>query len=595
MVATLYREDVHSLSQQLQSLFRDIPVAVRCVFKDGRLLVLGQHQPGVAFDSWQLLHLLETTIQTIHRGGPRQVRLYLCVTGQTHPYAQHHFVTRPPVPPPNPNLYGTERPAFQETWIPEDEELGSLIHELGLPAFRPAAKPPSNPTNTAAKSLVRLPISLQIPSLSWPQAWPKEWPKASRQQALTLGVTAIGLAGGAYGLSQPCVVGTCPQMATAQELGQQTEQIVATAQTPQDLEAARQSLKQATTLLETIPLWSPRHSPAQTLRQDYQTQITTLEQASTATSTANQALQKLQASAPTLSEWQELRSLWQQSIQQLEAIADQEPVSSFAQRRLASYRTYLSLVEEQLRLEKAAQRHLAQAREAARLAEVRRQKAQSLADWQQVRATWRAAIDRLGQISPDRGALAEAQELSALYQTELTRTLARVNQEKLAAQLFSQANQQVLKAQEAEQSANWSQATTAWGQAIQAIQQVPSGTSYQLQAESLTSAYSKAQAQAQQQLQVVQQIQTEVGKACTGQLRICNALSVDKAIKIQLDSAYVQAIESAKASGNHDLQAIVADHQLTLRQSLEQLASRFRMPVEVYDTANSLLDRHLPQ
>jgi hypothetical protein len=70
---------------------------------------------------------------------------------------------------------------------------------------------------------------------------------------------------------------------------------------------------------------------------------------------------------------------------------------------------------------------------------------------------------------------------------------------------------------------------------------------------------------------------------------------VNGAIQVRLSSVYVQAIAAARTSGNANLQNTFYQHQLLLKQNLESLATKYHLPVEVYDPSNALLARHLPQ
>ncbi len=583
MQSTACREDLYTLGQQLQSLFGEIPLGIHCSLRNGKLIVLGQHHPEAPLEPTQTLNALERTIQACYRGLPRQVRLYLRVIGQTEPYAQHRFVTLPPVPPPNPALWAEADQSSRQPWVPEDEELGDLMQELITPT---------------SQAIVHHPTPAPEMTLQEPVAGPQATftggeSVAKTRVALALGVAALGIAGGTYGLTRPCVLGACQEIQDGQTFRQQSNQNLQTARTSQDLKNIRQQLQQTIAKLEPIPLWSMRHGEAQTLLQENREKLAVLDQVIPLEETAAATLQKSQQPNVDLN-WQALRQTWKQTIYQLSQVPAQGPLSPYIQRKLEDARTQLSRVEQQIQLEKQAQIPLIQAREAIKLAEVRREKARTLADWQLLKATWQMAVNRLGEIPAGTAAAREASKLLPTSQGELAKTLAQLNEEQTAARLFDQANQAAVQAQAAEQSADWAGAIAQWNTAIASVKQTPGRTSYQSQATALLTSYNKALAQAQSRLQTLRQIQAELDKVCTGQLKLCNAMEVGSAIKVQLDTAYVQAIEAARASGNHDLQAIVADHQLTLKHSLERLSASFRLPIEVYDPANTLLDRHVP-
>ena len=220
--------------------------------------------------------------------------------------------------------------------------------------------------------------------------------------------------------------------------------------------------------------------------------------------------------------------------------------------------------------------------------------AQSLENWQFARVTWIVAVERLASVPNDTTAGIEAQRLMGGYQTSLDVVSYRVQREQSAVRILEQAEQRAQVAEASEQRLDWRQAVHDWDSAIAYAQQVESGTHYQLKAEELVSDYTHSLSHAQESLHTSERIEIELEKTCIGEIRICNLLSVGQTIKVRLDNDYVDAINAARNSGNEQLQAVITDHQLILRRTLEQIARDYQLSVEVYDDQNMLLERHLP-
>ena len=599
MQTTVYQPDLQTLGQQLQLLFAEMPLGIRCVFKDDSLIVFGQHQSDLSLEPKQVLQSLERKIQSLQIGFTRRVQLYLQKVGQQEPYAQRQFIIQPPPPPPNPRLCSEiENSATdKKAWVPADEELSDLMYQLVAVPQAPEASSALTEVATESSALGTFtPASLVLLQSAIERVEPvllnSIW--RDRQAMAMLGVAMLGCTAGVYGMTRPCVLGNCTELQTARSLSPQITQTLQQANTSQDLQAAQQQIGKAVAMLETIPLWSLRHSEAQTLLKDYRQQNEQVEQITGVEDLATIAFQKSQKAPLPVAEWKSVQTLLQSAIRQLDQPSTNVALMPFVQRQLARYRTKLADAEQQMQQEQQAQQTLNTAQEAVKLAKAREGVAQTPANWQLVRASWQAVLDRLQQVPLGTNAAKEALPLLEAYRAKLGQIDQRILKERSTAQILEQANQQALKAQEFEQNSNWQQAVENWNQAIASVRKVPVGSAYQPAAESLATTYTNSLSQAEQKLQSTQQIQTEVDKLCVGQMRVCNFLSVDTVIKVQLAPTYVGAINTAREMGDSNLQAIVADHQLTLRTALEKLATQLRLPVEVYDPENTLLDRHMP-
>ncbi|MGB3492683.1 MAG: hypothetical protein WBA57_08135 [Elainellaceae cyanobacterium] len=415
------------------------------------------------------------------------------------------------------------------------------------------------------------------------------------RRAIAVGVTVMGVTGALYTLTRPCVVGACPQIGSAQELGDKSSKMLQQAEAWKDLERAGTYLNQAVETLEPIPMWSGYASEAKALLGAYGADLLMVETLLDVEDIANTASQTSQDPLYSLADWESVRSLWQQAISQLEAVPSDSPMYAFAREQLRTYRQRIAWVNQQIALEENAKESLNKAKQAAQLAEARQGSAQSLEHWQFARVTWIVALDRLQLVPQDTLAFLEAEPLTQSYQTALDAVTRRVEREQDAQTFLTQAEEQAAMARAAEQRLNWQQAVSDWTEAIASVENIEDGTSPHPEAEDLRTTYNQALSNANEKLLITERIQIELEKTCIGEIRICNLLSVDEVIKIRLDNSYVSAIEAARSSGNNSIQAVVTDHQLILRRALEAIANEYDLPVEVYNPENTMLERHSPR
>lgn len=495
-------------------------------------------------------------------------------------------------------LYASESTEFAFV-LNDDAKVNTAIYGSEFDELAPASssldspeRSPSKQTSERMRQLSQIviqPVRSQVDSISRsPLA------QIDGRKAIAVGVTAIGMTGAVYTLTRPCVIGACPQIGTAQELGEKSSEMMQQAESWQDLERASTYLDQAVETLEPIPMWSGYASEARSLLTAYSAEWLMVEALLDVEEVANVASRTSQEPLYSLTDWERVRSLWQQAISQLSDIPSDSDLYAFSREQLRNYRQRMAWVEQQISLEENARASLDKAKQAAQLAEARQGSAQSLENWQFARVTWIVALDRLQLVPEDTLAFLETEPLTKSYQTSLDAVTRRVERERVAQQLLTQAEQQARIAQVAERRLDWQQAVSDWTKAIAAVEEIEDGTSHHPKAEDLQETYRQSLSTAKEKLLISERIQMELEKTCIGEIRICNLLSVGAVVKVGLDDGYVRAIDAARSSGNNSIQAVVTDHQLILRRALEFIANEYDLPVEVYNPENTLLERHSP-
>ncbi|MBD1913601.1 MULTISPECIES: hypothetical protein [unclassified Leptolyngbya] len=397
MDATITEAELRSLGNHLETLLqeRNIPVGIRCGFQDGRLIIVGFHPPEVILEPVQVLQSLQNLVASFRLAFTRRVRLYLRVLGRPLPYARCHF------------LVDDQREFVVPEELTEPVQITAWLEDIAADKATPFSE------DLQPRGALLAP---EIHVVDWEVVHNRgNWAWVNGIEN-SLAVTAVmGMALSGYLVSQPCVGGACPQLQTAQTLGQEFQQRLAVAQNYDDLKEAQDYLTGAVSLLETIPPWSGRSPEARTLSANYREQTKQLEQAMAAARLAITAWDKSENFINQLESWATIQLLWQDTIDKLEAIPPDSPLYAFAERKLELYRPKLALAKEQRALEAVGQEELFIARQEIQQAQNKHAKAVTATDWEKVWTIWDTAINRLHQISPETQAGLEARRLLAAY------------------------------------------------------------------------------------------------------------------------------------------------------------------------------------
>lgn len=419
-----------------------------------------------------------------------------------------------------------------------------------------------SPEKNATYSLQELTVATRTGEKAPPPANRTWLPKMVLSAGLSLATLTI-----IYGLTRPCVLGTCPEMAQAKQLAQQSLADLAT--------TSPQPLVESIQILQSIPLWSRYRAEVDTLRQRYQVRLNEVE----IVLAAHQSAAKATKVDPSLSAATVIQ-FWQEAIAHLQKIPRTSEFYPDVQSQIQEYQSRLT--DEQ-----AAHQSLKAAQEAARIAQTREQEAHSLSDWQLVEATWKTAIARLN-VPTTTTAYQEAQPLLNEYQSRLAAAGKRKNQEQTAGDRYSQATHQAELAKESEAINQWSIAVSHWDKALEAIKQVPDQTFYSPQAQPLINLYTQSLDEAKAQLRT----RSDLAKICTGEPK-CHYVITDSEIKVHLSSAYLQKIRQtalqAKVQNSAEAQMRLLDHIASLEQGLETVSRNTGIPVKVYNSQGAAL------
>lgn len=604
------------LQQRLQSeAGLAAPFQVQCVLKDGELLILVQHEASNGSDAGNIFNTLQQAISAVGSNLPnaaedfQQVHIFLRVAGQKQPYATEDFTVENPVP-------GTKNASELENLLALEEEenspqsLESPTNEIDKSAtgtketvefyskIKPSQSVQKPPTPKKQNPFKATP---KVQQESRESETPSQAPPIPLLAAVAVMAGVLSLAS-IYALTRPCTIGTCYELQNAQQLNQESLEILRQAKSGQELVVAQQKLQQATAQLRSIAPWSGDRNKAENLLQTSSAQMARLDLVLTAINKANQATQKSQNPPHSVQEWRDILALWNEAIGQLRQIAPNSSMYPLVKQRLEEYQLNVAIVNQRIRTEQQADQQLIESKQTAQVAEARMGNARTFENWQQVFNSWQAAVDALKTIPPTTMAYKEAQDLLLDYRPKLATARDRRAREQISANSYNQAVSLASLAQRLEQQGQWSQAVATWRQAATSASQVPSETFYYNQTQPLIDAYANSIKQAEANLKialVLQKGRLDLNRTCAGAPRICNFTVANDGIKVYLTPAYynkvIRTAATANINGDYNTQVALQDHIETLQAALVAISENANLPLALYDHRRQLIGTHSPK
>lgn len=420
----------------------------------------------------------------------------------------------------------------------------------------------------------------------------------------TAGLAIAVLGTGAYALSRPCVIGHCQLLDTAQAFNQESRELIDQATTPEDVVVAYERLLEASYQLEEIPFWSDYYEQAQVLIDRYQQEADLVSHIVLAQRQAHDATVSAQEPPYPLDVWEDIRGQWQLAIAELESIPDNTDVTTLASLKLTEYQTYLLTIDQHIRRERDAQVKITAAREAAQIAEARESAANSAESWNLVYVTWQVVMQRLAEIPKDTMAYAEAQHLNIIYETRLADSKEQNNRERLSRYSYEQATALADEAIVFEQAGQLTQANVAWRNALSNIQQIPEGTSYYEQAQTLSSSYTEELERTESELEILaifEDARTRLDRACSGNLPLCAYAVEQDNIDIFIEPVFVEdvrelaVIELPDPTDNELDQTTDESKLVALLRTLTLIGDDSGLPMVLYDQNREIITTYDPE
>ncbi|MEM9538799.1 MAG: hypothetical protein AAGA60_04720 [Cyanobacteria bacterium P01_E01_bin.42] len=617
------------LQQRLQAKLTEIsPLQVSCFLKKDALLMAVQHPVPALTHPKRAFRLIEAVFREENLQGRYRGLMCLKVQGRDRPYAFSPCTEEAPK-----NDIAERVKANTPTGIAER-------HRVFPPAPEPPSPPTPSPINRPPVVSPVLPVEEQSPQNEFadypeeenlthpdlefdfaaideeedPDAWMQQSPEKQIDvspylEKIWVGVVGTGIViaiaaffGTLYGLTRPCVLGSCDAMDVAQELANNA---IATLQDPPSGRAilqARQQMQQSISLLESIPPWSRKHGEAENLLVAYQSTGDGLNDLIAALQIASRAAEASQNPPLPAARWKAAKDSWEEAILGLEQISPASEFYRFARKKIGEYRINLDIVTQRWETEQKALESLAAAREAAKIAEVRQGIAQSLEDLRLAYATWQTAIGRLESVSEGTMSYDSAQTELATFLPSLQESEDRKNHELFAVEAHTQAMQSAEKARAAQRRNRWTDAVSHWQSAVNYIKQIPSDAFIYGKVSPLIQEYNSALTKAEGSLKEsiqVRQARLDLDGICNGEIVFCVYSINDATISVRLTPSYIQRVRetaiAARSQNDINAQADVMEHIFSLEQALEKISDNAGIPLEIYTSDNVLVKTHKPR
>jgi hypothetical protein len=329
---------------------------------------------------------------------------------------------------------------------------------------------------------------------------------------------------------------------------------------------------------------------AQTLLAEYQTHLQILTQLLQSQEKAHQAHQQLKQAPLSVQQWQKVRQLSQEAIALLSTTPHQSSFFSLAQTQLRQADIYLRVAEQRLEAEQKALALLKSAQVAAR-----RDKAQSLGDWNLVVASWQTAVDRAREVDIDTTSFPRSRQQLEAYLFYFVKAQARHKQEAKAENYLKKAKELAIAADECQENQEWALAISQWSKAIAYLQQVSPQTFGYASAQVLATQYLLALNQAKNRLKISE----DLDNTCQQKDTICNYEIRANKIEITLTKLYSQKVRQtaliAQAQTDTKTQIDLLNYLTQLENRLQIISNKALKPLEVYNSDRVLLTRYEPK
>jgi hypothetical protein len=533
--------NLQKLEERLQKTLNaeslaDIPLQIHCLLRETALTVFIRYPETAIVSPKKIFARLREAIQEEQISPEYAVSMYLIWQGQEQADSFTHLLAESPD---TPKLTGAN-----------DRKL--------LPGARASKKRNLNYRFRAIAGLTGLGVIISLASL--------------------------------YALTRPCVMGNCMAIPQTSARVSAVLKTAGDSASERDLTIAQQQYKEAIATLETIPVWSKNYAQAEALRNDYQQDLENLNRVIVSIATAKDAIAAMQN--PTQSPLSQ--QLWQAAIAQLQTISSDSPWYATAQNRVKTYKNNLASIEQRDIAQKQAGDRLIAAKEAANIAQIDQNTAQTPTEWQAVYTDWQNAIKQIKEITPQTTSYAEAQKLLPLYTQQLVAARTRQKQEESANSLYQKAVAQAKLASAAESKQQWSEVTNYWQSALTYITQVPKNTFQYRKAEPLIASYTVAYNRATQ----MQQADLAFGQLCNQEIKICSYTLSDNTVKVKLTAAYMERVQNtalqAQTNANAQTQADLLNYISALEQNIQALANNLDKRVDVYNADGQVVMVYKP-
>ncbi len=611
---TLEQDLLHRLQR---NGFKRLSLQLNCQLIDETLMVIVEHPANVSLKTEPTLTALQEALIELQPPNAKQVGLCLKVASAEQPYAFHSFImesrdsskliylSHPEILYPNASdspesIIEKYQTVLEDYWqvSPEERKENSLDETAVIKG--------DSPSDLQNQNLTDEDFSLNPFDVHDLEKASEEKPTSQSSWKLVLaasaGVASVLILSGFYLLSRPCVLGECVAIPLAQELNKDVDKVMKRAKDSEDPMESQKKLKEAITLLDSVPFWSKKYGEAQKLLAEYRVKNVDLELLTVALTNATLAMQK-GAQAPHSSQtWREAKTLWEKAINPLETISKESIFYSFAQEKMKQYQNSLADVVRSLNAEERAEIKLQEAEQIAKLAEARESIAQFPDSWAKIEEIWQKALDKLTSIATGTTAFEQARSNLIKYESKLAQAQDRKVIEKVGEDAYTKAVTAASQAKILEQRKRYTQAKDYWLEAVAYLEKVPKTSSFYNKAKPLISSYKQSLSQVEDQADLEKRLdraRQDLNKTCNGSLKVCDYTISEQLITVQITAPYVQKLQqtlkSVESQKNKEAQYAINNHIQTLQVALEAISDNAKVKLHVYDPNGNRIGTRIPK
>jgi hypothetical protein len=540
------------------------------------------------------------------------------------------FLTHPPTTGPAAEMPTEQKAASEDFLVPEEpvdlevNRAKEILDRLALGTTPTATADPAYFTESGAESSFLPqhtaanpdPNGGAMPSDSFADnavafasdiensfAYSKIEPPKSRTKKLLiasgLGIALLGAGG--YGLSRPCVMGTCPQLQQSQSLAEKSLNVLNGEVTGNQILDAQKSLHQSLTQFKSVPFWSTSHGKAQADLKQYEQQAAMLDTTVDGMTKAHQASLKTAKQPVSQETWKDSKKLWEGAISDLTKVVPSSRAYPLAQQKLVEYQKKLDTINQNITSEVGSDKVLANVKVLGTTITAKQAENKTLEDWQSSQKGWAKFNEQIAEIPADVTAYPEAQRLLKDYQPQIAGVNEKLGKEKKNTEIYEKAQVDAAAAKKATAEKKPEESLASWNRAISILQNIPRDSVYLPKAEALTAEYTKAMKQTE--VTVVgekksSQAAEALKKVCEGQLKVCSyKVTIDK-ISVTLLPDYAKTVRQRASDANKEAdrnaQVGLRKHVDSLGDALETVSNTSEIPLHLFSDSGKLLQVYSP-
>ena len=515
MNITVEQEELRLLGDILQTRLKakvtdSQDFQVKCAIKNNLLMILTQHPPGVTVDTQQVFDLLAQTIQSQFNYKTQHIQFFLRVFGDKLPYAKYFLNSPMPTVETEGETESTNQKQ-QETSLTEPIADSSSPEDLFFNY--------SSPDSTLHNLSLDEDQSQEIAEASFPCVHIPDQPKKrglwrSFPPASIIGTTVFIVfiyLSGTFVLYRGCAILECKELQTAKQSKSEYRQQIKSTKTELELLAIQQKLDAVVADLQKIPQWSPRYRESQELVANFSQQLLNINQVLLALRTATSVQKRNLNPAKSWDELRNRQNLLREATTQLNTIKPESEFYQLVQGNLPKYENILKTITQQLIREETWLKKIASAKTLGDAAIKSQATAKSTTDWQKVKFNLQTAINTLKTIPEDSFGFQNASKLLAAYESKIT---------------------------VADDNAKTEQLSTI---------------------------------SSQQLLAIINQVKTDLNKACTSKIKICTFNIENNQINVRLTVEYKTLLKTNNLT--------MRLHYQNLQNALKVISQKYQLPV----------------